>query len=113
VADRYDRAIQTQGLLYKIERAEFRGPDRRFDISVPGDHHDRRIDAFFAKLLQGFKPVNARAEPYVQKYHREMLLRRKLQRGFARIGRFDRETFVLKHSAKRIANARLVINYKN
>ena len=61
--------FKRQRLLEKIQSAELRGPDRRFNRSVTGDHHHHRAlrDVQSPNTLQRFQPVD-RGQPNVEQH---------------------------------------------
>src|SRR5271166_1117758 len=114
VLDDHRDLLNSQRLFEKVERAQFGGAHRGFNIAVTGyDDHGgprRKRDLLYAR--KGLHPVHPR-QPDIEQHDIKGGARQLRATGLARIHGGGFIAFVLEHARERSANERFVVDDKN
>ena len=112
VFQRQESLINGKGLFNEIKGAQFRGAHRGFNRSVAGNHdHDGRVLESL-DFLQRLDAIHA-GKPDIQQHHIAIVVRKKIQTGFAALHRVHNVSFILQDTRQRLANAWLIIDNQN
>ena len=109
IANHENRLLERQRFLDEVVRAELDGFDSRLDVAVPGDHHDRSVDAAFAEARERSQAVHA-WKPDVEN---DDVVRRAddaVEARLAAFDSFDDVAFVAQHAAESAAHAGFVVD---
>ena len=102
----------TERLFDEIQRAVLDGADRHRDVPLPGDHEDRRRIILAMKLFQDIE-AGLSGDIHVEQYAGRRPCPRDCQQGRA-VGETDDLIAACgQDHRKRVANGRVVIDYKN